>query len=173
MNLIKHLNRPIAITAIGLAFASIASAQGPAIRPPAIAGISCDAQEGQRIHIHQHLVILDHGKEVAIPANVGRPNAPCLYWVHTHTPDGIIHIEAPKDRAFTLGDFFKVWGQPLTRTTAASAIATAKKPLRVWVDGKPYKGDPAKIVLEAHTDIVIQAGPPFSKPPRFTAWGTL
>ena len=69
-----------------------------------IGGISCDAQEGQRIHIHQHLVILDHGKPVNIPPNVGQPAGKrCIYWLHTHTPDGIIHIEAPLDRSFTLG----------------------------------------------------------------------
>ena len=139
-----------------------------------INGISCDAQEGSRIHIHQHLVIFDHGKQVDIPNNVGQvPMRRCLYWLHTHTPDGIIHIEAPKDLSFTLGDFFAVWGQPLTKTQAASAKATAKTPLRVWVDGKPYKGDPAKIKLSAHTDVVIQAGPPFQTPPRFTNWGSL
>ena len=139
-----------------------------------INGISCDAQEGQRIHIHQHLAIFDHGREMTVPQYIGIPQAArCIYWLHTHTPDGIIHIEAPKDRSFTLGDFFSVWGQTLTKTQAASAKGTAKSPLRVWVDGKPYKGDPAKIKLAAHTDIVIQAGPPFTTPPRFTNWGTL
>jgi hypothetical protein len=138
-----------------------------------IGGVSCDRQEGQRVHIHQHLVIFDHGKEVAVPYDVGRPNLPCLYWLHTHTPDGIIHIEAPVERSFTLGDFFRIWGQPLTKSVAATAKASGKEPLRVWVDGKPYSGDPAKIPLKAHTDIVIEAGPPFPKPPRFTNWGTL
>jgi hypothetical protein len=137
-----------------------------------IAGISCDAMEGQRLHIHQHLLILDHGKPVAIPPNVGQsPERRCLYWIHTHTPDGIVHIEAPQDRTFTLGDFFLVWGQPLSRRQAASARAKTGAPLKVWVDGRAYKSDPNKITLAAHTDIVIEAGPPFPKPPRFTTWG--
>ena len=94
-----------------------AQAQFAASMGQTIDGISCDAQEGQRIHIHQHLVIFDHGKQVSIPNNVGQPaGRPCIYWLHTHTPDGIIHIEAPLDRSFTLGDFFKVWGQPIGRT---------------------------------------------------------
>ncbi|MEP6622596.1 MAG: hypothetical protein ABJE47_24955 [bacterium] len=149
-----------------------AQATAPAGEP--VGGISCDAQEGQRIHIHQHLVILDHGKIVDIPPNVGQPAAKrCIYWLHTHTPDGIIHIEAPKDRSFTLGDFFMVWGQPLSRTAASSAHTAKSEPLRVWVDGKPFKGDPRSIPLVAHADIVIQAGPPFITPPKFTTWGTL
>jgi len=139
-----------------------------------VGGISCDAQEGQRIHIHQHLLILDHGKSVEIPPNVGQPaGKPCIYWLHTHTPDGIIHIEAPKDRSFTLADFFAVWGQPLNRSVAATAHARKGESLRVWVDGKPFMGDPGSIPLLAHADIVIEAGPPFPKPPRFTAWDGL
>ncbi|MEP6732745.1 MAG: hypothetical protein ABJE10_19025 [bacterium] len=139
-----------------------------------IAGISCDLMEGQRMHIHQHLVILDKGIPVAIPQNVGQvPQQRCLYWVHTHTPDGIIHIEAPKDRTFTLGDFFQIWGQPLSRTQAASAQAKKGASLKVWVDGKPYTGNPNTIALSKHADIVIEAGPPFPKPPKFTTWGSL
>lgn len=139
-----------------------------------VGGISCDAQEGSRIHIHQHLVIIDRGKPVEIPANIGIPaGKQCIYWVHTHTPDGIIHIEAPQDRTFTLGDFFLVWGQPLSRTHAASAAAARGQALKVWVNGKPYTGDPRKIALVPHADIVIEAGPPFPPPPRFTIWGTL
>jgi hypothetical protein len=149
-------------------------------QPPAaaagqpIAGIACDAMEGQRLHIHQHLLILDHGTAVPIPPNVGQvPARNCLYWIHTHTPDGIIHIEAPQDRAFRLGDFFQIWGQPLSRTQAASARAPKGQSLRVWVDGQRYTGDPRQIVLAPHADIVIESGPPFPTPPRFTTWGTL
>lgn len=136
-----------------------------------IAGMSCDAQEGSRIHIHQHLVIFDHGRSVSIPPNVGQPAGKrCIYWVHTHTPDGVIHIEAPENRTFTLGDFFLIWGEPLSRTQAATARAAKRKTLEVWVDGHSFKGDPRRIPLTAHADIVIEAGPPFPKPPKFTAW---
>jgi hypothetical protein len=171
----------VLVVALG---ASVAAA--PRLTPPpwqrqstvpageTVGGISCDAQEGQRIHIHQHLVILDHGKAVNIPPNVGQPAGKrCIYWLHTHTPDGIIHIEAPKDRSFTLGDFFMVWGQPLNRTTVDGARAANRGSLRVWVNGKRYKGDPRSIPLVAHADIVIQVGSPFVKPPTFTTWGPL
>jgi hypothetical protein len=162
----------LAFTAV---IAAVPSSRAVAQFTPAqINGISCDAQEGQRIHIHQHLVIFDHGKQVDIPRNVGQPlGRQCIYWLHTHTPDGIIHIEAPLDRSFTLSDFFNVWGQPLSRTEASSAKAAKGEKLKVWVDGEPYAGDPRLIKLKAHTDIVIEVGPPFPKPPRFTAWGTL
>jgi hypothetical protein len=156
-----------------LGVAPLARASGQAMGQT-INGISCDAQEGQRIHIHQHLAILDRGKEVPIPQFIGIPQAAhCIYWLHTHTPDGIIHIEAPKDRSFTLGDFFSVWGQPLDRTHVASAVMTKGERMRVWVNGKPYAGDPARIPLTAHADIVIEVGPPFVKPKPYTNWGLL
>jgi len=168
------MSRRLLFTALSLACCVTSASAQFGGAPGPIAGISCDAMEGSRIHIHQHLVILDHGRPVDIPSDVGRPqSARCLYWIHTHTPDGIIHIEAPAERSFTLGDFFAVWGQPLSRTQAASATGTRKVPLKVWVDGKVYLGDPPKIVLASHTDITIEAGPPFTKPTLFTTWGTL
>ena len=168
-----HL-RSLAAAAALLAPAALRAQFSATVPAQPIAGVSCDAMEGNRVHIHQHLTILDRGKPVAIPADVGRPaQRDCLYWVHTHTPDGIIHIEAPQERAFTLGDFFQIWGQPLSRTQAASAKAPRGSALRVWVDGKRYTGDPRKIVLARHADIAIESGPPFPTPPRFTNWGTL
>lgn len=171
------------VAAAGLGLAGVIAAVGarPTQQPvglgaqgETVAGISCDAQEGQRIHIHQHLTIIDRGKTVAVPAYIGIPTAKrCIYWLHTHTPDGIIHIEAPLNRSFTLRDFFSVWQQPLSATQIAQVKAPKGEKLQVWVDGKRYTGDPRKIQLNAHTDIVIEAGPPFVKPPRFTNWGTL
>ena len=173
--------RPLVLLAFAsLALPGVTHAQGTvrdtakAPRGEQTAGIACDAMEGQRIHIHQHLVLLDHGKPVPIPANVGQvPARNCLYWIHTHTPDGIIHIESPQPRTFTLGDFFAIWGQPLSRTRAASMRARKGTRLKVWVNGKRYQGDPATIALVAHADIVIEAGPPFPPPPQFTSWGSL
>ena len=170
--------KTLTILCLAAAFAFVAArsvrAQGGPPRGEPVAGMSCDAMEGSRLHIHQHLTILDHGKEVAVPPNVGQPaEKRCIYWVHTHTPDGVIHVEAPQFRSFTLGDFFAVWGQRLSRTQAAWARAAKGQTLRVWVNGNRYTGDPGAIPLAAHTDIVIEAGPPFPKPPRFTAWGTL
>ncbi|MGH7522791.1 MAG: hypothetical protein ACREK8_00605 [Gemmatimonadales bacterium] len=163
---------PICLPVLNLlAAAAPTQAQGVGAHGQTIAGIACDAQEGQRIHIHQHISIRTPRGDVPVPYDVGRPaGVPCLYWLHTHTPDGIIHIEAPVDRSFTLGDFFAVWGQPLSRTAAAGAVVGRGQRMRVWVDGKIYPGDPRAIKLGIHTDIVIEIGPPFTTPTPFTAW---
>jgi hypothetical protein len=167
-----NISRLAAVLACALgAIASRASAQAMG---QTVNGISCDAQEGQRIHIHQHLAIVDHGKAVTIPQYIGIPQeSRCIYWLHTHTPDGIIHVEAPKDRSFELGDFFAVWGEPLDRTHAAAAKTKKRESMRVFLNGVRYTGNPAKIPLTAHADIVIEVGPPFTKPAPFKNWGAL
>jgi hypothetical protein len=107
---------------------------------------------------------------VPIPSDVGQPVAgACLYWIHTHTPDGIIHVESPKFRTFTLGEFFDIWGEPLS-PIAVGPARVKKGGLRVYVDGDLYRGDPRKIDLSQHTDVTLEAGPPYSKPVPFTDW---
>lgn len=134
-------------------------------------GVRCDAMEGSVLHIHQHLAIFDHGKPLGVPEDVGRPLiAGCFYWLHTHTPDGIIHVESPTLHVYTLGQFFAVWGVPLSRTNVAGAKPKPGEKVTVWVDGSPYAGDPAKIELMQHLDVTIDVGPPAKKPAPFTAW---
>lgn len=135
-----------------------------------IDGIRCDRAEGELFHIHQHLTILDRGKPLALPSDVGRPLAnPCLYWLHTHADDGLVHVEAPIFRSFTLGNFFDIMGEPLSATAVAGA-RVRRGALRAYVDGAIYRGDPRKIQLSQHTDITLETGPPYSKPAPFTDW---
>jgi hypothetical protein len=146
-----------------------ASAAIPNGKP--IDGVRCEAMEGSVMHIHPHLTILDHGKPVTIPEDVGRPlGVPCLYWLHTHTPDGIIHIESPIAQSFTLGQFMDVWGEPLGRTNVAGAKPRPGESVKVYVDGQLYAGDPRKIEFAQHLDIDILVGPPYKVPAPFTAW---
>jgi hypothetical protein len=138
-----------------------------------VAGIRCDQMEGNVLHIHQHLAIFDHGKPVGVPEDVGRPlMGNCFYWLHTHTPDGIIHVESTM-RSYTLGQFFAVWGQPLTRSDVAGAKLRPGERTTVWVDGNLYDGDPQKIELTSHLDVTIDVGPPAKKPVPYTAWNGL
>ena len=131
-----------------------------------IDGIACNATEGAVEHIHAQLQIFDRGRRVPVPAGVGIPQgAGCLYWVHTHSADGYVHIESPVKRTFTLGQFFDIWGPDLTPTQAASAVAPHGGRLFIWVDGKPWHGtNPRTIVLHDHETIVIANAPPFARP---------
>ena len=147
-----------------------ARAQGVPQGAP-VDGIPCDTAEGSLLHFHPHVAISDHGKPVVIPEDVGRPlGAPCLYWIHTHTPDGIVHIESPRYRTFKLGEFFDIWARPLTRTDVAGAKVRKGEKVMIWVAGRLYTGDPRKIDLAQHLDIDIAVGPPYKRPAAFTAW---
>ncbi|MBI4361312.1 hypothetical protein HY572_06090 [Candidatus Micrarchaeota archaeon] len=63
------------------------------------------------IHWHSQLEIFVDGKPVPIPVNIGIGvrHEP----LHTHEPDGVIHVESPDTRDYTLGNFFAVWGTRL------------------------------------------------------------
>ena len=149
-----------------------------------IAGISCDQMEGSRVHIHQHLVILDRGKPVAIPADVGRPAArDCLYWLHTHDFDhvlGIIHIESPTRRIYRLGQFMDIWhytalwdargglGYSVDATFVEALRHARPGEIHAYVNGKPIGSGYRGIVLAAHKVITIEIGRPL-KPPTTQA----
>jgi hypothetical protein len=45
---------------------------------------------------------------------VGSPFAVVFSPIHTHDTSGIVHIESPTVRPFTLGQFFDVWGVRFT-----------------------------------------------------------
>ena len=164
------------VSAALMAWLSLAPAATLAAIPGGepVDGIHCDQMEGNAFHIHQHLAIFDHGKPVGVPEDVGRPlMGNCFYWLHTHTPDGIIHVESPTMRTYTLGQFFAVWGQPLSRTNVAGAKLRPGEHTTVWVDGNVYTGDPKQIELTAHLDVTIDVGPPAKKPVPYTAWNGL
>lgn len=136
-------------------------------------GIHCDTMEGAVEHIHTNLQLFERGKPVVVPAQIGIvPAAQCLYWLHTHATDGMIHIESPSKRNFTLGEFFDIWQQPLSRTRAASLRAPRGRTLLVVVNGRRWTGDPRRIPLRDGETIVIQSGPPYGHP-RKPDWASV
>jgi hypothetical protein len=139
-----------------------------------IDGIRCDREEGAVEHVHVSLQLYDRGHTVPVPANIGVPQGGyCLYWIHTHDGSGIVHIESPVKRQFSLGEFFDIWGPQLSWTQAATLSAPHGQQLSIWVDGKAWHGkDPRSIPLHDRETIVIQRGPPFAKPSQ-TDWSKL
>jgi hypothetical protein len=133
-----------------------------------IDGISCDFAEASTYHVHAHLAIIVGGKAVSgPPANTGIQFVHlCLYWLHTHDDSGIIHIEAPHRFSPTLGNFFDIWDQPLSRQRIASHVVGAGQTLRVYVGPTVYSANPRSIPLYEHTKVTLEIGPPFVTPPR-------
>jgi len=131
-------------------------------------GISCQASEQSIFHIHAHLTIFVNGSARQVPADIGIPahaqNGPCLYWLHAHAPDGVIHIESPVRRTYTLGDFFDEWGQPL----GPHQVGPATGPVIAIYNGQRYEGNPRDIPLNAHAQIQLEVGKPLVAPVSIT-----
>ncbi|MBD2104195.1 hypothetical protein [Leptolyngbya sp. FACHB-261] len=135
-----------------------------------INGITCDAAEGVVEHTHQYLNFVVDGKTVYAPANVGiNPQGPCLYWLHSHSPDGIIHVEAPQKRSFVLGQFLDIWRSTNTvDQNLLSSVVAAAKPSQVWLNGSLYQGNPWEIPLTEKAQITVVYGKPITQPVPFT-----
>ncbi len=141
-------------------------------------GISCQTGEQTVFHLHSHLTVMVNGQPRQVPAGIGIPGAQaqstpqgpfddegrCFYWLHTHAPDGIIHVESPVHRSYTLGEFFDEWGQPLSpdRVGPAAGHVTA------LYNGQVYLGNPRDIPLTAHAQIQLEVGSPLVAPETIT-----
>jgi hypothetical protein len=124
------------------------------------------------------VTIFVNGLPRQVPAGVGIPGShqqttsqgtvlaggTCLYWLHTHAADGIIHVESPIHRIYTLGNFFDEWGQPL----GPSVLGPYKGPVVAIYNGKLYKGNPRDVPLNAHAQIQLEVGKPLIAPETIT-----
>lgn len=138
-------------------------------------GINCQSNFHLLFHWHAALTIFVNGKQTQIPAGVGiiAPKATknskgqpyiqegkCFYWLHTHAPDGVIHIESPVQRGFTLGNFFDEWGLPLN----AEQVGPVTGRVIAFYDGKVYQGNPRDIPLADKAQIQLDVGTPLIGP---------
>ena len=128
-------------------------------------GLAPLTEEGQVVHIHQHIDIFVDGKPVTVPGDIGIGEG-FISDLHTHAsyPPGIIHVESPTEARFSLGQFFAVWGVPLSATCIGSLCAEGAKKLKAWVDGEPVAADPTRIVLAERQQIVLAYGTPAQEP---------
>jgi hypothetical protein len=125
------------------------------------AGLPMLSSEGMVEHIHVHLDVLADGQGVAVPANIGIDRArDGISPLHTHDDSGVIHIESPVKRQFSLGEFFSEWGVSLSANNIGGLRATDGKTVRAYVNDRPRAGDPAAIVFNQHDEIALIYGPP-------------
>ena len=104
-----------------------------------------DTTKGNQImlmHIHPRLYLYMDGKPYLIPQNVGIDSdlwkdhsldqfgmqgmAP----IHTHTGDGMLHVESKVIRNYTLGEFFDIWGVDLKGDTVTAT--SFGEPISDW-----------------------------------------
>ena len=179
----------------GLAFARVSPGpEGPPIeKGPDLApagapapgrstdGMRCQGSEQVLFHIHARLTIFVDGRSRKVPYGIGIAapqrvaitprgafvvGGACFACLHTHAADGIVHIESPVKRTFTLGNFFDVWKQPLSGTR----VGHAKGTVTAFVDGKAWHGSPRSIPLNAHARIQLEVGRPLVEPVHISNW---
>jgi hypothetical protein len=115
--------------------------------------------EGQRLHTHQHLDVVVNGSGYPVPVGIGidaheRFIAP----LHTHDYSGIMHVESPVVRKFTLGEFFDVWGLRFSSKCLGGYCAKGKRKVWVFVNGTLVLGNPRALALRQHQEIVVAYG---------------
>ncbi|MGC8499121.1 MAG: hypothetical protein ACP5OV_06465 [Acidimicrobiales bacterium] len=153
----------------------------PALAPAGAAsgapidGITCRGIGNETVtyHVHTMVTLYVDGQPERLPAGIGITapaatsgsgastfvdvgNHDCLYWLHTHANDGIVHIEAPRRATFTLGELFAIWGQPLS----ATRVGPARGPVVVFVNGHRQAGSPGATVLVPQGVVQIDVGQP-------------
>ncbi len=172
-----------------------AVAGAPIVAPGrTVDGVQCQASESVVYHIHAALALYKNGSKTLVPAYVGIPysvkintgasasagQSPniCLYWLHTHDSSGVVHIESPTERTYTLGQFLDIWrNTSVTDATgghskvvavdASYLTALVKAPagsVHAYVNGKAVNGSYRNITLTAHKLITIEIGSPLQTP---------
>lgn len=157
----------IVIPAI-IAIAAVSVVAALLYQPPevlAISGVECHEGEATAFHVHAHLDVFVDGQEVVVPRNVGILSS-CLFWLHTHDGDGIIHVEAPAPREYRVGQFIDIWSQ--THTASSELFSSVSdKPVTAYVNGEEFDGNYRDILLASQTQIVLAYGEPPAEIPTY------
>lgn len=120
--------------------------------------LGCPPPGDESYHAHALLSVFVDGKAVTVPQNIGiSPRAAGHSSLHTHTPDGVIHMEADDPFPYKLSDVFAVWGVKFGEGQLGGMTAADGKVLEVYENGE-LADDPASVVLDEGDNIVVGFG---------------
>ena len=152
------------------------------LRRTLAAGLRPEREEKRAYHVHAHLDIFVNGRRVIVPAGIGinikdpevkvfpeadgsksyagieRCAEPCISPLHTHTRSGVLHTESATRVPNRLGQFFTEWGVRLDRACVGGYCRPSN--IELFVNGKPYGGNPRAIQLTDRKEIAIVIGTP-------------
>lgn len=131
------------------------------------AGLRLNPHEQKKVHYHAYLRVVVDGVRVPVPAGLGinsgspgvvpAPGSAGIAALHTHRTDGILHVEAPAQQEFTLGQVFLEWGLKLgPGQVGAYRSGHDGQTVIVSVNGRPTTGDPAGVVLTDGQSILVE-----------------
>ena len=124
-------------------------------------GIHCDSMEGNVLHIHQHLAIL-RSRQAGRGTRRRRPAAVRQLFLL------VAHAYARWDHSRRVADVPDVYAGSVFRRLGPAALANERRRREAAArrddDGlgrrHRYAGDPRRIELTQHLDVVIDVGPP-------------
>jgi hypothetical protein len=117
------------------------------------------------VHFHPLLKVYVNGKQIPVPANIGidpAQDAMQMAGLHTHDASGTIHVEGVAGAR--LGQFFSIWGVPLSSGQLGPYPARGDDTVRMWVDGKPSTAL-GQLALADGQHIVVSFGPKSARRP--------
>jgi hypothetical protein len=147
----------------------------------AVDGVDCQNSEALAYHIHAHLSLYQDGKPVTLPAKIGIPvgttipGGSCFYWIHVHDTSGVVHIESPTTKQYTLGQMLDIWertaqldaqgggGTQVDASFVSALRAANPNDVHVYLGDKPVS-DFNSIPLTAHALITVEIGGPLQPP---------
>jgi len=114
------------------------------------------------VRFRAHLELFARKLVLLVPAGIGiapplaRDGAyarggRCSYPLRTREPTGVVEVGRA---GLSVGDLFRVWGQPLSPTR----LAGFRGRVVAFVNGRRVAGDPRAIPLRKHDEIVLEIG---------------
>jgi len=150
------INNPPATVAVGGYTTPPWPAPADASAAVNAAGLPMLGREGNVEHIHAHLDVLVDGQAIPVPADIGIDvHRRTISQLHTHDGSGVLHIESPVKRQFSLGEFFSEWQVSLSEDNIGALRTGDGKIVRVFVNGTQRNGNPGAIMLGAHDEIAV------------------
>lgn len=114
-----------------------------------VAGMRCRSG-GRTFAVHVELFA--DRKVIVVPRGIGVSRTGCRYPLRTEAPTGVVLVEAA--RPHTLGDLFAIWGRALR----VDRLLSFERRVSVFVGGRRFHGDPRRVRLTRHRQIVVEAG---------------
>ena len=124
-----------------------------------------------RVHIHMHVSIYINNERVLIPGGVGihvGRGRTCYYWLHTHDSSGVLHVEAPSQHTFVLGDFLTIWKQHFHQQGYPAQLDVTG--WQVYVNGKPASSDFFHLSLSERMLVTLAYHSPNIQPDKSYNW---